>query len=146
MPDALQLLRTDHDRVKELFKRFENSDDMDEKRRIAEQAIMELDIHAAIEEEIFYPAVQEKTDDTDEILNEAEEEHHVAHLLIDELRSMRKGAKNFEAKFTVLAENVKHHIQEEESEMLPKAAEAAASSWSASASRWNSARCSSRNR
>lgn len=56
-------------------------------------------------------------------MDEAEEEHHVAKLLIGELRAMKPGAPRYDAKFTVLAENVKHHIDEEESEMLPKAAE-----------------------
>jgi hypothetical protein len=124
--DALTLIRQDHQEVQELFKRFENSSDQREKQRIAEQALMELDVHATVEEEIFYPSMRRMNQgesETSEMMNEAEEEHHVAEMLIDELRAMRQVDDRFEAKFKVLAEAVKHHIQEEESEMLPKAAE-----------------------
>jgi hypothetical protein len=109
--------------VKELFREFENTDDPREMKRIADEAIMELEIHARIEEEVFYPAIRRQVDDADEIMNEADEEHHVAKLIISELAGMDPRKEHFKAKFTVLAENVKHHIQEEESEMLPKAAE-----------------------
>ena len=123
MPDALQLLRDDHQKVKELFKEFENADDATTRKRIADTVIRELEVHTMIEEEIFYPVVRRQQGDTSEMMNEATEEHHVADLLIAELRDMPASNKQFAAKFTVLAENVKHHIQEEESEMLPKAAE-----------------------
>jgi hypothetical protein len=126
MPDALQLLRQDHQEVKDLFKRFEGSDDTREKEQICNTAIIELVVHSMIEEEIFYPAVRRELADQEEeveIMNEAEEEHHVVDLLIEELNKMSGSDENFDAKFKVLAENVKHHIQEEESMMLPKAAE-----------------------
>jgi hypothetical protein len=87
----------------------------------------ELEIHSAIEEEIFYPAVRRQEDAGDlmeDTMNEADEEHHVADLLMAELKKMRSADARFAAKFTVLAENVKHHIQEEESEIFTKAAEA----------------------
>ena len=123
MPDALQLLRNDHDKVKELFKQFEHSEDTRQKAVIAQEAIVNLLVHAEIEEEIFYPAVRAEGQDTHDMMNEAEAEHHVAEVLIEELLSMRPDDEMFDAKFKVLAENVRHHIQEEESEMLPKAAE-----------------------
>lgn len=123
MPDALQLLRDDHQKVKELFKEFENAGDATTRKRIADTVIRELEVHTMIEEEFFYPVVRRQQGDTSEMMNEATEEHHVADLLIAELRDMPASNKQFAAKFTVLAENVKHHIQEEESEMLPKAAE-----------------------
>jgi hypothetical protein len=118
--NAITLLKGDHDKVKELFDQFENTDSLAEKKKIAAQAIMELKIHAEIEEKIFYPAVREKLDDED-IMNEADEEHHVAKLLIGELDQMDGSEDHWEAKFTVLAENIRHHIREEENEMLPKA-------------------------
>jgi len=123
MPDALQMLRDDHHLVKDLFKRFEDSDDRSEKALIVKQALDALDVHAELEEEIFYPAVRKEAAPADGQMDEAEEEHHVVKLLIGELRAMKPGAPRYDAKFTVLAENVKHHIDEEESEMLPKAAE-----------------------
>jgi len=123
MPDALQMLKEDHRRVQEIFKRFEQTDDLQEKKQLVDQALMELDIHTTIEEEIFYPAVREEAGPEGEIMEEAEEEHHVAEMIMGELRGMQPRSANFSAKFMVLAENVKHHIQEEESQMLPKAAE-----------------------
>ncbi|HSP54499.1 MAG TPA: hemerythrin domain-containing protein [Dehalococcoidia bacterium] len=123
MPDANTMLRKDHRRVKELFRRFENTEDKREQKAIADQAIFELDIHSRLEEEIYYPAVRKMSGDVDEIMNEAEEEHHVVDVLMQELLKMEPSDPMFAAKFTVMSENVEHHIDEEESEMLPKAAE-----------------------
>jgi hypothetical protein len=123
MPDALQLLREDHNHVKDLFQRFEKTESKSEKKSIANEAIMELMIHAQIEEDVFYPAMKKQLGDV-MLLHEAEQEHHVAEVIMEELQTMRLSDKSFEAKFTVLAENVKHHIDEEEGEMFPKAAEA----------------------
>src|SRR6478735_5809944 len=116
---AVALLKEDHDRVKELFDRFEAAKTRPAKRKIVRAALAELKVHAAIEEEIFYPAVRKAVGK--EIMNEADEEHHVAKLLIAELDAMDGSESHFDAKFVVLAENVRHHIKEEEAEMLPKA-------------------------
>lgn len=118
--DAISILKSDHKKVKGLFEQFENTDNLREKKKIAAEAIMDLKIHAEIEEKIFYPAVREELDDED-IMNEADEEHHVAKLLIGELDQMDGTEDHWEAKFTVLAENIRHHIKEEEGEMMPKA-------------------------
>jgi len=118
--DAIAILKQDHEKVKELFDRFENTDDLRQKKKIAAEAIMELKIHATIEEEIFYPALRKRGVEKD-ILNEADEEHHVAKLLIAELDQMTGSEDHYEAKFIVLAENVRHHIKEEEGEMFPQA-------------------------
>ncbi|HXK33321.1 MAG TPA: hemerythrin domain-containing protein, partial [Dehalococcoidia bacterium] len=122
MADALSLIREDHRRVQDLFKEFENTDDRNRKRQIVQQCLQELQVHAIIEEEILYPAVRKHTD-AGELMNEAEEEHHVADLIMEEIAGMQPSNKNYDAKFMVLAENVRHHIREEEGEMLPKAAE-----------------------
>jgi len=87
--------------------------------KIVRLAITELKVHAAIEEELFYPAVRKPIGK--EIMNEADEEHHVAKLLIAELDLMDGTESHFDAKFHVLSDNVRHHIKEEEDEMLPKA-------------------------
>jgi hypothetical protein len=87
--------------------------------KIVRAALTELKVHAAIEEELFYPAVRRPIGK--EIMNEADEEHHVAKLLIAELDVMDGSESHFDAKFHVLSENVRHHIKEEEDEMLPKA-------------------------
>jgi hypothetical protein len=116
---AITILVKDHDRVKDLFDRFEKEDLGPGKEKIIAEALTELKIHAAIEEEIFYPAVRKKLEK--DVMNEADEEHHVARVLIAELDRDGRGDDHRDAKFTVLAESVRHHIKEEEAEMLPKA-------------------------
>jgi len=116
---AATLLKEDHDRVQALFDEFEAVKSRAAKVKIVRRALQELKVHAAIEEEIFYPAVRKPVGK--EVMNEADEEHHVAKLLIAELDRMDGSESHFDAKFLVLAENVRHHIKEEEDEMLPKA-------------------------
>jgi hypothetical protein len=116
---AVALLKEDHDRVKELFDRFEEAKTRPAKLKTVRATLIELKVHAVIEEELFYPAVRKPIGK--EIMNEADEEHHVAKLLIAELDAMDGSESHFDAKFHVLAESVRHHIKEEEDEMLPKA-------------------------
>jgi len=117
---ALSLLKADHQKVKDIFDAFEETDDKKARRRLVQEALKELHIHAAIEEEIFYPAVRAEIDNEDCIMEEADEEHHVAKVLIAELEDMDGAESHYDAKFMVLAENVRHHIKEEEGEMFPK--------------------------
>jgi hypothetical protein len=119
---AVALLREDHDRVRELFDRFETARGRAAKVKIVRRALDELKVHAAVEEELFYPAVRKSVGK--EVMNEADEEHHVAKLLVAELAAMDGSETHFDAKFTVLAENVRHHMKEEENEMLPAARKA----------------------
>jgi Hemerythrin HHE cation binding domain len=119
---AVALLKDDHKRVKKRFDQFEKTKSRAGRMKIVRQALEELKVHAAIEEEIFYAAVRGRVGK--EIMNEADEEHHVAKFLIAELDAMDGSESHFDAKFMVLAENVRHHIKEEEHEMLPKAQEA----------------------
>src|SRR5262245_18292460 len=116
---AISILLKDHDRVKDLFDRFETANSVAEKEKIIGLTLAELKIHAVIEEEIFYPTVRKLVGK--EIMNEADEEHHVARVLIAELDTTGRQNNHREAKFKVLAESVLHHIREEENEMLPKA-------------------------
>ena len=116
---AATMLKEDHDRVKALFDRFETAKGRPSKKKIVRDTLTELKIHAAIEEELFYPAVRKSVGK--DLMNEADEEHHVAKLLIAELEAMNGSESHFDAKFMVLAENVRHHIKEEEHEVLPKA-------------------------
>jgi hemerythrin-like domain-containing protein len=121
MPDPIKMLKDDHEAVKKLFTEFETADGRS-KSRIVKEAIQELTIHNEIEENIFYPAF-EKASGEEGLVAEAEQEHAVAEALMEELKGMdRSGDEvHYDAKFTVMAENVKHHIQEEEKEMLPQA-------------------------
>lgn len=120
--DVLQILRDDHEKVKSLFQEFEEAEDSKTKQRICEETLLELKVHAQLEEEVFYPAVRGEIDE-EEIMDEAVEEHHVAKLLIAELEDMDPDDDQFEAKFTVLGEVIDHHVQEEEGEMFPKVEE-----------------------
>jgi hemerythrin superfamily protein len=119
--NAVDLLRKDHEQVKTLFRDFARASENSEKERIVRQAIRSLDLHAAIEESVFYPAVREDSPDAKDRLDESLEEHHVVEGLIAELRKMAATDKRYAAKFRVLAENVKHHIQEEEAELFARA-------------------------
>jgi len=120
--DPVNLLKKDHSKVKALFKAFEQATQAEEKHKIAAEAIAELEVHAAVEEEIFYPAMRKCAEK--DLLAEAAEEHHVAKVLMAELAVMAAQPKpndvQFAAKFTVLAESVRHHIKEEETQLLPE--------------------------
>jgi hypothetical protein len=118
---AITILKKDHDTVKALFDDFEKAGNAVAKEKIIAKALEELKIHAIIEEEIFYPAVRAHVGG--KLMNEADEEHHVAKVLIAELDASDRTNDHRDAKFTVLSESVRHHIREEETEMLPKAKE-----------------------
>lgn len=118
---AITLLKKDHDKVNDLFDQFEKADSKAEKEKIIAMALEELKMHAIVEEEIFYPTVRKQVGS--ELMNEADEEHHVAKLLIAELEEKNGGGDHRFAKFMVLAENVRHHVKEEENLMMPKAQE-----------------------
>ena len=122
MPRATQLIRQDHKKVEGLFKKFEQTKGAQAKRRLAENAMAELEVHAALEEEIFYPAVKREVDDGS-MVQEAIEEHQTVKQLISELKGMAEADDEFESQFSQLIENVQHHVEEEENEMLPKAEE-----------------------
>ena len=116
---VVEMLKEDHAKVKGLFEEFESADGQ-EQAEIAATAIFELEIHAELEEKLIYPAIREAIDDSD-MMNEAVEEHHLVHVLIAELKKLKPKDEKFHAKFCVLSELVKHHIEEEEGEMLPEA-------------------------
>ena len=121
--DAVELIKSDHRTVEKLFREFEEAGDRayKTKQELVGQIVEELEVHATIEEEIYYPAVEAKArKDGKELIAEAVEEHHVVKILLGELRSMSSEDEAFDAKVTVLMENVRHHVEEEESELLPQ--------------------------
>lgn len=120
--DALTLLRDDHRKVKDLFRRFEEARDGTTKKAIVDEAVAELLIHSQIEEEVFYPAM--KRAGMRDLAAEFEEEHSQAESIMNELADTTARSSDFEPKFRVLVELVTEHITEEESEMFPRAAEA----------------------
>jgi len=119
--NAIALLKADHDKVKALFEKFEKTKNAAAQRKVVGEALSELKVHATVEEDLFYPAVRQEIHDKEGLMDEADEEHHVAKVLIAELDKMAGDEDHWEAKFTVLAESVRHHIKEEEGEIFPKA-------------------------
>lgn len=121
--DAIDLLVGDHNRVRGLivqFKSAHESDDQSKLASIASKLITELEAHTAIEEEIFYPATRQLSDDIDETTEEGLQEHHVVKQLITEINELEAGTTEWVAKMKVMIENVEHHAEEEETELFPK--------------------------
>jgi hemerythrin superfamily protein len=118
--NAISILKEDHAKVKDLFDKFEETNGSATKAKIVSEALMALKVHATIEEELFYPAVRQSIEE-EEIMDEADEEHHVAKVLIAELEKMTGDEGHWDAKFKVLAESVRHHIKEEEGKMFKEA-------------------------
>ena len=116
---VVAMLKEDHQKVKELFEEFKEAEGR-EKTEIAKTALQELEVHADLEERLIYPAIRAETD-ADDTMNEAVEEHHLVHVLIGELKKLKPSDERYKAKFNVLGELVKHHVQEEEGEILPQA-------------------------
>jgi hemerythrin superfamily protein len=125
--DAIDLLTTDHEEVKQLFAEYDElvSDDADaeERKALALQICDALTAHATIEEEIFYPAARDAIDDRD-LLDEAEAEHASAKDLIEQIRGMDIGDARFDATLRLLQEAIDHHVHEEEGELFPLVQEA----------------------
>lgn len=120
--DPISLLEKDHREAKGLFQEYEGLGDqaLARKQEIFNKVSAALMIHMAIEEEIFYPAVKSvRSKEMKDEVREADEEHHVAKLLLSELNKMKPGDEQFDAKVTVLRENIEHHIREEEGELFP---------------------------
>lgn len=120
--DAITLLKNDHRTVEKLFRRYEQAGDraFAEKRKIVDRIIEELSTHAAIEEQVFYPAARDEVADTEDLALESIEEHRIIKWELSELEDMDPQDERFDAKVTVLIENVRHHVEEEESDFFPK--------------------------
>ena len=120
--DAITLLRADHKTVEQLFKRFEKAGDRAhvEKRQIVDRIIEELSVHAAVEEQVFYPVARATVPGTEDIALESLEEHHIVKWVLSELVNLEPSDDRFDPKVTVLIENVRHHVKEEEQEFFPK--------------------------
>lgn len=120
--DAIVLLKADHKEIRRLFREFQAAGDkaIKKKAKIVGQITELLTVHTYIENEVMYPQVRTLLPDLDEDVLESYEEHHVADVLCMELAAMPADAEHFDAKTTVLIENVTHHIEEEEQDWFPK--------------------------
>ena len=117
--NAIELLKSDHAVVADLFEQVKATDES-EHPAIFEQIKAELDVHAHIEETIFYPKLKE--DGNEELVDitlEGIEEHHQVKMFLKELAALSDASEKFEPKLKVLIEDVEHHVEEEESEMFP---------------------------
>jgi hemerythrin superfamily protein len=111
--DAISLLKADHRQVEVWFSQFSKTNSSSKKQQLADKICEALTAHTTIEEEIFYPAFLDATQDKD-MHHEAVVEHEGAKALIAEIRSMSVSDDYFDAKVTVLSEMIKHHVKEEE--------------------------------
>jgi hemerythrin superfamily protein len=120
--DAIVLLKDDHKTVEQLFKKFEQAGDnaFVTKRKLVDSIIKELTVHAFIEETIFYPTARAAVPETNDHVLESVEEHHVVVWMLSELTKLPPEKETFDAKVTVLIENVRHHVKEEEQEWFPQ--------------------------
>lgn len=120
--DAIVLLKADHKTVEKLFRQYEKAGDeaYEEKQQLVSEIIAELSVHAHIEEQIFYPEAREQAPDTEEHVLESLEEHHIVKWVLSELADMDPREERYDAKVSVLMENVRHHVEEEEQEWFPE--------------------------
>lgn len=120
--NVFTLLKTDHKKVAGILEKIDATTERGVKTReeLFTQLKSELDVHTRIEETIFYPEL-EKADETHDITLEAFEEHRLVKQLLTELEKMEKGDEQWTARFTVLKENIEHHVEEEETDMFPNA-------------------------
>ena len=123
--DAIMMLKEDHKKVRALFRDFRNAGENASatKARVVDKFLEELTVHTYIENEGMYPTVRELVPDLESDILESLEEHHVADVLCMELSLISPENSHFDAKVTVLIENVEHHIEEEEGEWFPKVRE-----------------------
>jgi iron-sulfur cluster repair protein YtfE (RIC family) len=123
--DAIVLLKEDHKEVRKVFRDFQSAgeDATERKGRLVEKMIELLTQHTYIENEVMYPRVRELLPDLEDDVLESYEEHHVADVLVMELAGMKPTDERFDAKTTVLIENVTHHMDEEEQEWFPQVRE-----------------------
>jgi len=121
--DITELLHRDHLKVSDMFFKYTTLDDNKAKQHLAQQIIQELFVHATVEEEVVYSRVREEgeeQEETKEMIDEAETEHHLVKVLMAELAAMKPADDLYDAKVTTLAELVRHHVREEEKYMFDK--------------------------
>ena len=123
--DAIVILREDHQKIRKLFREFQDAgaNATATKGKIVDRILEALTVHTYLENEVMYPEVRTLLPDVEDDVLESYEEHHVADVLCMELAAMKPDAERFDAKVTVLIENVTHHMDEEEQDWFPKVRE-----------------------
>jgi hemerythrin-like domain-containing protein len=120
--DAIVFLKDEHKQIRRLFREFEAAGEKAyrTKGRVVDEIISALTVHTYLENEVMYPRTRELLPDLEDDVLESYEEHHVADVLCMELAAMSPEDERFDAKTTVLIENVSHHMDEEEQDWFPK--------------------------
>jgi hemerythrin-like domain-containing protein len=118
--DAIVVLKDDHKAIRAAFTAFEKASTESAQGKAADRVLELLTVHTYLENEVMYPRVRDLLPDLEDDVLESYEEHHVADVLCMELAAMKPGDERFVAKMTVLIENVRHHVQEEEQDWFPK--------------------------
>jgi hemerythrin superfamily protein len=120
--DAIVILKDDHQQIRKLFRDFQGAGEnaVATKGKLATRIIEALTVHTYLENEVMYPEVRTLIPDLEGDVLESYEEHHVADVLCMELYAMKPDAERFDAKMSVLIENVTHHMDEEEQDWFPK--------------------------
>lgn len=123
--DAIALLKADHKKVKTLLEKLDGTDAPARRTRLLEQIEVEIEVHARIEEEIFYPAFRERAEESDqlEMFFEAKEEHGLVETMLPKAKASEPDGEEFGARAKVLKDLVLHHAKEEEREMFKAARE-----------------------
>jgi iron-sulfur cluster repair protein YtfE (RIC family) len=120
--DAIAMLKADHQKVRDLILRYDAARDQRTKWELAAKVCIELELHAQVEENIFYPAFEEETNrEGQDLVEESLKEHDAVETLIEELRTLKPEDALFQEKFDELRATVEHHVQEEEGRMFPEA-------------------------
>jgi hemerythrin-like domain-containing protein len=118
--DALALLKQDHDQVKRMLKQLADEEDVGRRGELFGQLVRDLTVHENIEEELFYPALKQKPEAKQDVL-EAFEEHHLVDEVMSDIEDTALDSVDWKAKFTVLTEQLEHHIQDEETKLFAEA-------------------------
>ena len=117
--DIFELIKADHRKVEELFSQIEKSNSSKQLDQYFKQLYKELNVHAQVEELTFYPSMRNH-EDTEKLVDEAEEEHTEVKVILEQMKSMDSTSAEFKEKISQLKDAVQHHVQEEENEVFPQ--------------------------
>ena len=114
--NAIDLLKSDHDRFKSYLKKYQKEDNEEKKQQLLHELMEDIKIHEQMEETIFYPALkkQSNSEKAKEMVREGKEEHHVVDFLMDEIQHQKLSSAKLHTKVHVMGESLEHHIKEEE--------------------------------
>jgi hemerythrin-like domain-containing protein len=122
MANAVELIKSDHRKVEQLYQRYQNANGQaQQKQSIVQEICNELELHAKLEEDLFYPAVERTLGDGANLVKEAIKEHNEVKNAISKLQASQFAGPDCDRVFQDMMSGVQHHVQEEEQEMLPKA-------------------------